>query len=167
MVGGEERLTKLVRLCSAEPASTLLAAGIATRLSQLGYAAHVEETPWPHVDQYSALDFGQLKSSADAVLLIMPTRIGFHAAGIDGKYQPMITAMVTLHGKDRKQLLYRRSHACGWAPALGIGQKEIPCATTWAFADFDQMISQPRKPAEALAEAAAAVAASVAEDLKR
>lgn len=159
----QEAFTRMVKQHSAVPISAQLADGIAAQLTRLGYAATVEEGPWEVVDGYATLDFDNIKSSADAVLVIKPTVIGFLAPG-NGPYVPTVTAIITVLSAAEKQVLYRGFHDCGLMPKASGWRY---CSSSSPFEHFDDMTSQPQKTADALAEAAAGIAASVAQDLKR
>lgn len=159
---GEVKFTQSLKQ-GAAPISATLAADIAAQLTRLGYVASVEEGPWEITDEYSTLDFDQIKSSADAVLVVKPTVVGF-VAGPDGVYKPTIIAIVTILGRDRNQVLYRGFHACGWQP-MGDGWRRSGIAVS--FAGYDAMLAQPEKAAAQLAGAASGVAMTVAEDLKQ
>lgn len=165
LVGGNERLTKLVKQYDTEPLAARLAANIAEQLKHLGYEAQVENGTWRATDVYSPIESDKIKSDADAVLVIQPSRVGFRATSVNGQYQPMLAGRFTLLGKDRKEVLYRGYHSCGWDSLLMAANHWRLSSTKWGFDDFDQMISRPQKPAQALGDCASAVAATVAQDL--
>lgn len=159
----QEKFTNKVRQSLKAPISTLLADGIAAQLTRMGYAARVEDGPWEVTDDYSTIDFDKVKSSADAVLVIKPTIVALLASDRDARYVPTVTAIVTVLGP-AKEVLYRGFHASGWDPK---GADWRHSSTEWKFDYYDEMASQPQKVADALADAATNISATVAEDLKR
>lgn len=164
--GNGKRLATLIRRHAQTPVTSELATDIAIKLSALSYKAKVEDGTWRPANTSTPIEPGKIKSTADAVLVFQPLLIGFRAKDVNSMYRPVIAGTFTLLGKDRKHVLYRANHACGWGrgsygpfPASNIS------ATKWAFDDYDQMMSRPRIPAEALSACAAAVAATVTADL--
>lgn len=155
LLGGEERLTKLVQQRGA-PVAVLLAADLAPRLTRLGYEARVEAIAWPATVEHPLPDFDKYKVDADAVLVIRTWRARFVAPDLDGAYVPRIYVIATLFGRDRKQVLYRRLHVCC-----------DDASAASSFDDFDAMMSRPGRVSAALAGVAARVAATVAADLGR
>lgn len=170
-IDADERFFKLVQRYSGAPVSTLLARDVVSQLARMGYEARLEDGPWVAREDYSTKDFDKIKSSADAVLVIQLTYVDFSGAGPSNHYRigPEIGANITLLGRDRngelKQLLYRGFHNCDARAKRADDWRHS--TTQWGFDDFDQMISQPRKPAKALADAASQVAATVAQGLRR
>ena len=110
------------------------------------------------------LPFEKINSTADAVLIISPTVIGFIATGVTSDYLPTITVVATLVGKDRKEQLYRGFHSSGWAPKADGWKVSRPRST---YANFDALMADPKASAAALTEAGDAIAESVSGDLQR
>lgn len=160
----QERLTQAVKEKSPIPTSGTLADSIATRLARQGFEAKVEDGPWEESDGRYKLDFEKINSSADTVLVVTPTIVGFIATGVTSDYFPTVTAVVTLLGKDRKEQLYRGFHAAGWGPAADGWRHTSPKVT---FPNFDALMADPAKAAGALSDAASEVAETVAQDLRR
>jgi hypothetical protein len=159
----QERLTKAMKEKNATPTSGVLADSIATQLSRKGFDAKVEEAPWQEKDGNYRLDFAQIHSDADAVLVVAPTIVGFIATSALSDYTPTVTAVVTLLGKARQEQVYRGYHGTGWAPKQE-GWKMRPAKA--GFANFDQLMADPARTAGVLGEAAAQIGESVAQDLK-
>lgn len=159
----QEKLTQALNDQHAAP-SRALADDIAAQLTQRGFEAKVEDGPWVEKDGKFTIDLTKINSSADVVMVVTPTVVGFVLPGAGGSFLPTITANVTLLGRDRKETLYRGFHACGWHPGA-TGWKYL--STDVAFSDFDKVMEDPKKAASSLDGAATVVAASVAEDLKR
>lgn len=160
----QERLTQAVKEKSPILTSGILADSIATQLRRRGFEAKVEEAPWEESDGRFRLDFEKITSSADTLLVVTPTIVGFITTGTTSDYLPTVTAVVTLLGKDRKEQLYRGFHAAGWEPKANGWRHTAPKVT---FANFDALMADPTKTAGALNVAASEVAETVAEDLKR
>lgn len=143
--------------------SSTLADDIAARLLQKGFEAKVEDAEWDESENKFNLPFEKIHSNADAVLVVMPTMVGFIDPGFfSSKYIPTINAEVTLLGKDRKQVLYRGLHASGWKP--GANWKYTPEKVT--FANFDSIMAHPSDAAASLREAASAIASTIAADIR-
>jgi len=158
-------LTEAIKKINTVPTSDVLAEGIANQLTRRGFEVSVEDGPWEESDGKFNLDFEKITSSADAVLVVAPTIVGFVATGATKDYVPTITAVVTLLGKDRKNPIYRGFHASGWHPRGDDWRCSSPVVTT--FGNFDALMSDPAKTANALSDAATGIAVTVAEDLKR
>ena len=79
-------------------------------------------------------------------------------------YQPVITAVVTLLGKDRKEELYKGFHASGYA---SLDDRWRLSPATASFANFEALIADPNASSRALLEAAGAIASTVGADLRR
>jgi hypothetical protein len=139
-----------------------LAENIAERLSQQGFQATVEDGPWEAKDGNSKLDFDKIQSSADAVLVILPTVVGFVATHLGSDYFPTVMVVATLLDKDRKTQLYRGYHASGWEQKRE-GWKYTPADTS--FANFNALMLEPAKTADSLVDAANAVSITIAGDL--
>lgn len=160
----QDRLTEAVKQNTPAPTASSLADSIAAQLNRQGFEASVEDGPWEEKDGKFVLKFENIKSDADAVLVVSPTMVGFIATGLTSDYMPTITAVATLLGKDRKEQLYRGFHACGWQPK-GDGWRHSSPRTT--FANFDELMADPGKTSLALTDAAAEIAVTVAQDLRR
>lgn len=160
----QDKVTALVKQQNPNPTAPALADNIAAQLTRDGFEAKVEDGPWVENDGKFTIDTAAIKSSADAVLVVAPTTVGFVTSGPTSDYLPTITAVVTLLGKDRKEILYRGYHACGWRPKADGWRNS---STNVAFANFDAMMADPKKTTDSLTSAATAVATTVGEDLKR
>lgn len=160
----QDKLTAVVKQQTSSKTSAILAENIATQLTKVGFQAKVEDGPWEESDGKFKLDFEKISSSADTVLVLTPTIVGFIATGATSDYLPTITASVILLGQDRKEQLYRGFHACGWHPKADGWRYS---STSIAFANFDALMADPKKTADSLSSAASAVAATVVEDLRR
>jgi len=168
-ISKQDTLTQAIKEKNKTPTSGILAQSIATQLTHGGFDAKVEEGPWEWKEDNEtfSLEFEKIASSADAVLVVTPTIVGFIFRRDDffriGDYLPTITVVATLLGKDR-EVLYRGYHAVGWKPGVE-GWRHSPPKVT--FSDFDALMADPEKTAAALSGAASEIAITVAEDLKR
>ncbi|BAL26843.1 hypothetical protein [Azoarcus sp. KH32C] len=160
----QERLTKAIKEKAPAQTADALAEGIAGQLQRRGFDARVEDGPWEENDGKFKLEFDKITSSADAVLVVTPTMVGFIATGVTSDYLPTVTAIITLLGKDRKEQLYRGFHAAGWQPKAEGWRYSPPTET---FGNFDALMADPTKTGLALAGAAREIASTVADDLKR
>lgn len=163
-MGKQDQLTLAVKRQNPSPTSSYLADGIANQLASLGFDARVEDGPWEESDGKFKFDFDKINSSADAVLVVTPTMVGFIAEGFAGSYLPTIIAGAKLLGKDRKEIMYQGFHATGWRPRAD-GWRYTPSRIT--FVNFDDLMSDPKKTADVLSAAASNIAGTVAEDLRR
>jgi hypothetical protein len=161
--GKQDRLSVALK-ANGLSVTAALAERVAAQLSQAGYQVKVEDGPWEEADGKAKLVLAKVHSDADGLLLISPTIVGFVATGAAGDYLPTITAVVTLLGKDRKVQIYRGYHASGWQPKAE-GWKTSSAKTT--FTNFDALMADPARTGASLTEAAAAIATTVASDLKR
>jgi hypothetical protein len=95
-----------------------LALRIAQRLGAAGYSAVVEPGAWVDSDGRLSLQLDKVESTADAVILVMPTTIGFINPGgpLGGEFLPTVTARVEMVGADRSRVIYRGFHSAGWIP---------------------------------------------------
>jgi len=160
----QNRLTEAIKEKNTEPTSGSLAESIANQLTRRGFEASVEEGPWEESDGKFKLDFEKITSTADVVLVVAPTIVGFIATGALSDYVPTLAAIVTLLGKDRKEPIYRGFHVAGWKPKADGWRHSSPTVT---FSNFDALMSDPAKTAVTLSDAASRIAVTVAEDLKR
>ena len=140
---------------------------VAERLNAAGYQAHVEDQPWKRVDGKDALQFKDIKSNADAVVVLSPTVLGFVATGLAGGYNndylPTLAVVVNVLGTDREKPLYRGYHVTGWELKAEGWHFTKPKAR---YPSFDLITDKPKESAAALADAAAAIVDSVIEDLR-
>ncbi len=169
LVAAHEQNSKQEALTAAYKAqgsfgTSNLASGIASKLTAAGFEANVEDAPWEEAEGRYKLPFENIKSSADAVLVLFPTIVGFVATGMTADYLPTITVVAVMLGKDRKQQLYRGYHASGWTPKAE-GWKSSPAKVT--FSNFDALMADPKTSAAALTGAADAIASSIAGDLHK
>lgn len=162
--GKQVILTAATREKNLPSPSERLATDLANQLRKFGFQARVEDGPWEESDGRFKIDVEKITSSADAVLIVNPTLIGFIAPGASSDYVPTVTAVVTLLGNDRKEPIYRGYHACGWHSRHDIWRSS---STPISFVDYHSLISDPERAADSLALAASAVASTVAEDLRR
>lgn len=159
----QDQLTALLKKTNLNT-SRRIAEEVATRLTAMGYRSRTEEGPWEEKNGGYSLAFENIKSDADAVMIIIPTIVGFVAPGMASDYLPTITAVATLLGKDRKNPLYRGYHVYGWEPMAGQW-KHLPPSKT--FENFAALYSDSEASAKTLTDAALAVSHSIATDLKR
>lgn len=138
---------------------------IARELNKRGYEARIEDGPWERQEGGAfQLQWDKIDSSADGVLVVIPTIVGFVAKGLTADYVPTVIAGVTLVGKNRNEKLYRGFHASGWIPSGDGWQRSEPKIT---FSNLDSILADQQKAAASLRAGATNVAITVAEDLKR
>lgn len=141
---------------------------ISDRLASLGFSTRVEDAPWVETNGIPVILFKDIKTDADAVLVVAPSVIGFVATGLgrgyDNDYLPTIATSVILLGNDREKPLYRGYHATGWEQ-FGSGWRFTPPTTT--FPDFDSLYTDPKASYRSLVEAADKIATSVVMDLRQ
>ena len=142
--------------------TTSLAESIANRLKAAGYDARAEDGPWVEKEGKQTLEFEAIRSDADAVLVAAPALVGFVAPHMGSDYYPTITAVATVLGKDRKQKLYVGYHASGWQMTRE-GWRNSPAAVT--YPNFSDIMADTKASAASLDAAAAAIAASIVQDL--
>lgn len=161
----QERLSQGIRQDSPTIVSSTLVDELAQMLRRKGFQVDVEDGAWVPLDS-ERLEFKveRVRSTADAVLVVNPTIVGFIATGITADYEPTVAAVVSLLGKDRKTELYRGYHLAGWE-GRGDQWRRSPARTS--FPNFDAMAQSPHAAAMGLRSAAADVAKTVGEDLRR
>jgi hypothetical protein len=154
-----------------------------------------QEAAWNKNEMYK-LPLQNIKSDADAILAISYNLFGFvneqkaEASGFDparlvntptnsariDNFQPVIWTMVNLLGKNRTEILYRGFHAAGWklADDPRVIPYMVPRHKDWkhtpvpvSFTKIDEFAADPQRIIAAFHQAAEAIAASIAEDLKR
>lgn len=144
--------------------SQALPESITQELNKRGYEARIEDGPWERQEGGAfQLQWDKIDSSADSVLVVIPTIVGFVAKGLTADYIPTVIAGVTLIGKNRNDKLYRGFHASGWVPS-GDGWRRSESKIT--FSNFDSILADQHKAAASLRAGAANVAITVAEDLR-
>lgn len=144
--------------------NAVLGALVRDKLNAAGYDARVADSGWEEKGGRYVLNPGKIRTDADAVLVIVPTTAGFIAGGVTSDYVPAVTVAVRLLGKDRSTELYRGYHAAGWEPRED-GWRFTPAARS--FKDFYALMVKPSETAGALAQSIAAVAETIAQDLRR
>lgn len=145
--------------------SQALPEGIAQELNKRGYEARIEDGPWERQEGGAfQLQWEKIDSSADGVLVVVPTIVGFVAKGLTADYVPTVIAGVTLIGKNRNDKLYRGFHASGWTPSGDGWRRSEPSFT---FPNLDSILTDKQMAAASLRAGALNVAITVAEDLKR
>jgi len=159
-----DRLTQTIKEKSPTTISNTMANSIVDQLLLRGFDVNVEDGPWEENDGKFTIDFEKITSSADAVLVVAPSVVGFVATGATTPYLPTITAIATLLGKDRKEPLYRGFLSSGWHPKADGWRSSSPTAT---FGGFDALMADPTRTAGSLNSAASQIATMVAQDLKR
>jgi len=160
----QKQLTTAMTQLEPPSPSSLLADHVAEQLNKTGYTARVEQGPWKRGEDNADIKFSEIKSDADLVLVLMPTILGFIAPGSFSDYVPSFVTTVILLGKNREEQLYRGFHAYGWKP--NVDGFRFPPASR-SFANFDALIAEPVVTANALKDAAPAIAVTIAEDLKK
>lgn len=137
---------------------------IAGELAKAGFESCIEETSWEERDGKHWVQFNQIRSEADAVLVVTPTIIGFVATDARSDYQTTVTVVATLLGRDRNEVVHRGFYASGWIPKA---QGWRYASSSKAFANFDQLVSDPKQTGESLRAAGASIAKTLASDLVR
>lgn len=148
-----------------------LAENVAANLSKLGFVTSMEEGPWKlekllfsdknRPFQSYKINYENIQSDADAVMIISPTVAGFIAPESYADYAPTIYTVVILLDETRQNLLYRGYHGSGEVP-VGRGWNISPPSVT--FASFKEVIANPDRAATSLNDAAIAIAESIARD---
>ncbi len=163
----QERLAKTYHAQHAEVCNQL-SRKISDRLASLGFTTRVEDAPWVETNGIPVVQFKDIKTDADAVLVVAPSVIGFVATGLgrgyDNDYLPTIVTSVILLGNDREKPIYRGYHDTGWEQ-FGSGWHYTPPTTT--FPDFDSLYTDPNASYRSLVEAADKIATSVVMDLRQ
>lgn len=147
---------------------------IADRLNEMGFNARVvdaKEVKGVDLEEANGkktLQYKDINSNSDAILIVMPTKIGFVATGLAGghnnDYLPTISSIITLLGKDRQNPIYRGYHVTGWQLKAEGWRYTAPTTT---FSNFDALISNPKNSSASLMDAAAKIANSIAKDLQQ
>lgn len=136
---------------------------LAERLRRWGFKTTVENAPWQESgDQYN-LEFANLHSNADAILVLAPKMLGFIAPDLVSDYVPVIQIEATLLAKDLKTVLYRGYHAAGWQYAQEGWRFS---GARGSFPTFDALMKNPRASAEVLANTSRGIAVTIATDLR-
>ena len=143
--------------------SNALADRIAASLSSVGFQVRIEDGPWVESENGYTIQFDQIKSDADGVLVVTQTNVGFVATVAPSDYLPTITVVATLLGKDRADQIYRGYHASGWAPKAKGWRVSAPKTT---FPTFNNIMADTSASAATLQEAAAAIATTIRDDLR-
>jgi hypothetical protein len=143
----------------------IFADAIAGNLAADGYQTTTEDGPWEETpDGKGKIDFEKIQSQADAVLVVTPALVGFVTESSFADYKPTINAVATLLGKDRKQIIYQGYHSSGWKPRGDAWTSSEPKKR---FSNFDALLADPSQSADALNDAARAIASRIGADLKR
>lgn len=132
-------------------------------LNAAGYRARAETGPWREIDGKLQLRYEEIQSSADAVLVLIPSA-GFLSPNLAADFLPSVHVIAVLLDKDRKTQLYRGFHASGWKPN-GDGWRSTPARVT--YPNFDAVMQSPPATAASIKEGVDAVAATVVADLRR
>lgn len=145
--------------------SAALADGMAEKLRAWGFTVTVEDGPWQSADGLATMPYERLSSKADAVLVIVPTTLGFvNPGGPFSRYDATITAITTLVGADRTQKLYKEYHAIGWKPLYGEW-KHSPSQSS--FQNVKSILDDIPGALEAVNSVRVALTDSIAADLRR
>jgi hypothetical protein len=171
----------------ATPFTVILSEGIASELQARGFDGRIEQGPWQMGENgLNVIQFDDIESEADAVLVIGHETIGFiddsstkvmkirNRPGIPPTVirtkavRPVIMVNVSLLGRDRKTVLYRGFHAAGWRPVtpnrkIIKGWRFSPAQDS--FEDFDALKADPAKMVSALRNAANEIVTSIVNDL--
>lgn len=144
--------------------SNTLASSVAARLNEVGYQAQVMEAHWEDIDGQFTLDVSKIRSSADAVLVISPSLVGFRTLADIG-YVPTLTIVATLLGKDRSQTIYKGFHASGYY-SQSSGWRNVYVDHV-PIPDFDYILNNPGTAVVILKKVTEAIAVNIASDIKR
>ena len=158
----EAKLTEVLRRQNISIPSALVES-VAADLADAGFKTRIERGLWELKSNRYVLPNEKLPVDVDAVLVITPAIVGFVAKGATTDYLPTILSMVTLSDKSRT-VIYRGFHATGYEPEEG-GWKHTPAKIT--FTNFAALMASPESTARSLNEAATAIAATIATDLRR
>ncbi len=145
--------------------SSKMAERIASGLATAGYDTRLEDAPPDIYGKDAKVAFEIIKSSADAVLVVAPTMVGFTAGTPASAYVPSLQATATLLDKDRRQQLYRGFFSAGLGPPAKGWTQAAPATIT--FADFEILVTNVDASASALENAGLAISERVIADLKR
>jgi len=166
----EQKITYALEKQKLSIESTL-AENVVANLSKLGFAAKIEEGPWKlekliFSDKYRPfqsykIDYENIQSDADVVMIISPTVAGFIAPQSYAGYAPTLYTVVILLDKTRQNLLYRGYHGSGEMPARKGWNISPP---SMKFASFKEVMASPDRAATSLNDAAIAIAESIARD---
>jgi hypothetical protein len=156
----------VVQMQASGPAfSAALADDMAEKLRAWGFTVTVEDGPWQSADGLLTMPCERTSSKADAVLVIVPTTIGFvNQGGPFARYDSSITAITTLVGADRTQKLYKEYHAIGWKPMQGEW-KYSP--SQGSYQNVKAILDDIPGALDAMRGARFALADSIAADLRR
>jgi hypothetical protein len=139
---------------------------VAQQLNKRGYKTEIKDGPWEKIDDKGyKVNVEKIQDSTDAVLVLVPTIVGFVSPQFSTQYLPTITVSATLLGPDRKTPLYRGYHAAGWQPKAEGWRNADPPAKT--FGNFEELMADLSITATALQGACQGVAKTIAEDLTR
>jgi len=166
----QNKQTKLTEVLAKEKIAmpAALTERLVAGLAKEGYTVVAEDAPWEEKDGRVSLQMEQIKSDADAVLVVLPTIVGFVDGGMvtstGGAYVPTVALVVQLLGKDRKTVLYRGYHVTGWKP-MAEGWRHTP--GTAKYPNFEDLMLKPDLTAASLVEASDLVTQSIVLDLRR
>jgi hypothetical protein len=152
-----------------------LAERVADKLRSAGYEVVTEAGSWVAANGQLTLALEKVESTADAVLLLTPTTMGFVSTGgsMIGKCIPALLARVEMVGADRSRIIYRGFHAYGWIPTSpGLvssppvkGWTGTPAAKT--FPSIEAVLKDIPSAIQQLYAAEDAIAAGIAADLPK
>ncbi len=145
-------------------ANAPLAEKVAAGLRAMGYDATVEQQPWGEVEGKITLKYEDIRSNADAVLVLPTANVGFIAPRMGADYDPTVLTAAILLDRDRKTQIYRGFHSAGYKLP---SESWRYTASKTTYPTFEAIMQNTVAAAGSLTAAADAVAATILEDLKR
>ena len=179
-----EQLQQLVTENSDVPLSDVLEQGIVAQLQSRGFESRTTKTP-AETDADATLVvsyvfYGFINDQVEKATAFDPTKLTNIPRERDyvNNYHPVLWIGVDLLGKDGNEILYRGFHASGWKPPEDAkvipnwypfydDWTHTPTAAPITFENVGEVAADPQKFIAEFREMAQAIAASVAEDIKR
>lgn len=163
---GNDIRSRFVRLANERKLAPYgrLASELADRLSKSGYSTNQIAAPWTIKDGAHYITYKDIKSDADAILLILPKEIGITLDGTFGDLIPYAQVEFVLLKPDRTTFVYQQLYVSG-ARFKTQGINYLPARTRWKSSD--QMLESPQLTLDSLTGAIDDIAAGVVQDLRR
>lgn len=157
-----KRITSQFNQAKLQP-NEELAKTLADKLTGKGYQVRIIEAPWHANEQggYS-LEFKDIQSDADAVLVPTVTINGFVSPADSTDYLPTTTVDAVMLASNKKDILYHGYHTSGWNPGAK-GWTVIPPKRV--FANFDDIIFHVQESGDAMLNGSRDVADSISHDI--